>query len=165
MTDHSTGARRWPLSGAGNSALQTAVEMSEIATSVDLIVRSTIRADPLYLEKIKAKTNITIHPNAQVTGVEGDKFLSAITIKDENGEVQKLELDGVFIEIGWLPNTDMVSDLVELNAKKEIVVDINGKTSVPGIFAAGDVTSVKSKQIIIAAGTGQRRRSKRSSLL
>ena len=66
----------------------------------------------------------------------------------------RLALDGVFIEIGWLPNTDMVAELVELNGKKEIVVDINGKTSVPGVFAAGDVTSVKSKQIIIAAGDG-----------
>jgi alkyl hydroperoxide reductase subunit F len=107
----------------------------------------------VYVEKMKVKTNITVHLNAQVTGVEGDKFLSAITIKNENGE-QKLALDGVFIEIGWLPNTDMVAELVELNGKKEIVVDINGKTNVPGVFAAGDVTSVKSKQIIIAAGDG-----------
>jgi alkyl hydroperoxide reductase subunit F len=139
--------------GGGNSALQTVLEMSELATSVDLIVRSTIKADPVYVEKMRAKTNITVHLNAQVTGVEGDKFLSAITIKNEKGE-ERLELDGVFIEIGWLPNTDMVAELVELNRKKEIVVDVNGKTSVPGVFAAGDVTSVKSKQIIIAAGDG-----------
>ncbi|MGB9176749.1 MAG: Uxx-star family glutaredoxin-like (seleno)protein [Methanoregula sp.] len=140
--------------GGGNSALQTAVEMSELATSVDLIVRSTIRADPVYVEKLNAKKNITVHLNTQVTGVEGDKFLSAVTMKNENGKEQKLVLDGVFIEIGWLPNTDMVTDLVALNGKKEVVVDCNGRTSVPGIFAAGDVTSVKSKQIIIAAGDG-----------
>lgn len=140
--------------GGGNAALQTAVEMSNLTASVDLIVRSAIRADPVYVEKLKTKKNITVHLNAQVTGIEGDKFLSAITIKDETGKEQKLVLDGVFIEIGWLPNTDMVAELVELNGKKEIVVDINGKTSVPGIFAAGDVTSVKSKQIIIAAGDG-----------
>jgi alkyl hydroperoxide reductase subunit F len=140
--------------GGGNSALQTAVEMSELAPSVDLIVRSTIRADPLYLDKLKTKKNITVHLNAQVTGIEGDKFLSAVTIKDDKGEEQKLAFDGVFIEIGWLPNTDMVAGLVTLNGKKEIVVDCNGRTSVPGIFAAGDVTSVKNKQIIIAAGDG-----------
>jgi alkyl hydroperoxide reductase subunit F len=139
--------------GGGNSALQTAVEMSELAASVDLIVRSTIKADPVYVEKMRAKTNITVHLNTQVTGVEGDKFLSAITIKNEKGE-GRLVLDGVFIEIGWLPNTDMVAELVELNGMKEIVVDINGKTNVPGVFAAGDVTSVRSKQIIIAAGDG-----------
>ena len=140
--------------GGGNAALQTAVEMSNLTASVDLIVRSAIRADPVYVEKLKTKKNITVHLNAQVTGIEGNKFISAVTIKDETGKEQKLVLDGVFIEIGWLPNTDMVAELVELNGKKEIVVDCNGHTSVPGIFAAGDVTSVKSKQIIIAAGDG-----------
>jgi alkyl hydroperoxide reductase subunit F len=140
--------------GGGNSALQTAVEMSEMAASVDLIVRSTIRADLVYVEKLKTKTNITVHLNTQITGIEGDKFLSAVSIKDDKGMEQKLALDGVFIEIGWLPNTDMVTGLVELNGKKEIVIDCNGRTSVPGIFAAGDVTSVKNKQIIIAAGDG-----------
>jgi len=140
--------------GGGNAALQTAVEMSGQVASVDLIVRSTIRADPVYIEKMKEKKNMTVHLHSQVTGIEGDKFLSAITIKDDKGNEQKLVLDGVFIEIGWLPNTDMVADLVALNGKKEIIIDCNGRTSVPGIFAAGDVTSVKSKQIIIAAGDG-----------
>jgi alkyl hydroperoxide reductase subunit F len=140
--------------GGGNAALQTAVEMSNLAASVDLIVRTTIRADPVYIEKQKAKKNIKVHLNSQVTGIEGDKFLSAITIKDEKGKEKKLVLEGVFIEIGWLPNTEMVGGLVELNGKKEIVVDCNGKTNVPGIYAAGDVTSVRSKQIIIAAGDG-----------
>lgn len=140
--------------GGGNSALQTAVEMSGLAASVDLIVRSTIRADPLYVEKLKTKPNISVHLNSQITGIEGDKFLTAVMIKDETETEQKIALDGVFIEIGWLPNTDMVTDLVELNAKKEIVIDCNGRTSEPGIFAAGDVTSVKNKQIIIAAGDG-----------
>ena len=67
-----------------------------------------------------------------MTGVEGDKFLSAITIKNEKGKEQKLALDGVFIEIGWLPNTDMVAELVELNGKKEIVVDSTGRRACPG---------------------------------
>jgi len=140
--------------GGGNSALQTAVEMSDIAESVRLIVRSTIRADPVYVDLMKTRRNITVLPNSQITSLEGEKFLSAVTIKDEAGNEQKVALDGVFIEIGWLPNTDMVTDLVELNGKKEIVVDINGRTSAPGVFAAGDVTNVKSKQIIIAAGDG-----------
>jgi alkyl hydroperoxide reductase subunit F len=140
--------------GGGNSALQTAIEMSDLAASVDLIVRSTIRADPVYVEKLKTKRNITTHINSQITALEGEKFLSGITVKDEHGFEQKHSLDGVFIEIGWLPNTDMVTGLVNLNGKKEVVVDLNGRTSAPGIFAAGDVTNVKSKQIIIAAGDG-----------
>src|SRR5512137_592830 len=140
--------------GGGNSALQTAVEMSELAPSVDLIVRSTIKADPIYVQKMKEKKNITVHLNSQVTGIEGDKFLSAVTIKDDKGKEQKLALDGVFIEIGWLPNTDILDGFVALNGKKEIIVDCNGHTSQPGVFAAGDVTSTRSKQIIIAAGDG-----------
>jgi alkyl hydroperoxide reductase subunit F len=128
--------------------------MSDIAESVSLIVRSTIRADPIYVEKLKERKNITVHTGAHVSNLHGDKFLSGITIKDEEGKEQVISLDGVFIEIGWLPNTDMVENLVTLNEKKEIIVDINTHTSVPGIYAAGDVTSVKSKQIVIACGDG-----------
>ena len=146
--------KRVAVAGGGNSALQTAVEMSDIAKSVNLIVRSTIRADPVYMEKLKEKKNITVHTGAHVSALQGEKFLSGITIKDEQGKEQTISLDGVFIEIGWLPNTDMVENLVQLNEKKEIIVDINGHTSIPGIYAAGDVTSVKSKQIVIAAGDG-----------
>ena len=146
--------KRVAVVGGGNSALQTAVAMSEIATSVNLIVRSTIRADPVYLEKLNLKKNITVHTNTQISALHGDKFLSGITIKNENGREETIDIDGVFIEIGWLPNTDMVAGLLDLNGKREIIVDINGRTSVPGIFAAGDVTDVRSKQIIIAAGDG-----------
>jgi NADH-dependent peroxiredoxin subunit F len=146
--------KRVAVVGGGNSALQTAVEMSELATGVHLIVRSTIRADPVYLKKLSQKKNITVHNKTQITALHGDKFLSGITVKDEKGTEQKIDLDGVFIEIGWLPNTEMVAGVVDLNDKKEIVVDINGRTSAPGIFAAGDVTDVRSKQIIIAAGEG-----------
>ena len=140
--------------GGGNSALQTALELSEIASTVDLIARSAIRGDRIYIEKLKAKKNITLHRNSQVTAVEGEKFLSAITVKNDKGEEEKLTLDGVFIEIGWLPNTDILNGFVPLNEKKQVIIDCNGRTSVPGVFAAGDVTSVKSKQIIIAAGEG-----------
>jgi NADH-dependent peroxiredoxin subunit F len=140
--------------GGGNSALQTALEMSEIAKSVSLIVRSTIRADPIYLEKMNEKKNITVHRDTVITELHGEKFLSGVTIKGESGAEQKIPLDGAFIEIGWLPNSDMLEGLVDLNEKKEVLIDINGHTNVPGIFAAGDLTNVKSKQIIIAAGDG-----------
>jgi alkyl hydroperoxide reductase subunit F len=146
--------KRVAVVGGGNAALQTAVEMSDIAQSVTLIVRSTIRADPVYVEKLKERKNITVHTGTHVSELQGEKFLSGITIKDELGKEQRIGLDGVFIEIGWLPNTDMVEKLVELNEKKEIIVDINTHTSTPGIYAAGDVTSVKSKQIVIACGDG-----------
>jgi len=146
--------KRVAIVGGGNSALQTAIEMSDLAQSVSLIVRSTIRADALYVEKLKERKNITVYTGSHVSALHGEKFLSGITIKDEQGKEQQINLDGVFIEIGWLPNTDMVENLVKLNEKKEIIVDINGHTSIPGIYAAGDVTSVKSKQIVIASGDG-----------
>lgn len=146
--------KRVAVVGGGNSALQTAIEMSGIAESVDLIVRSTIRADPVYTGQLNTKTNVTVHPGTQITALHGDKFLSGITMKDDKGIGQTVDIDGVFIEIGWLPNSDFVADLVKLNEKKEIVIDINGCTSAKGVFAAGDVTNVKSKQIIIAAGDG-----------
>jgi alkyl hydroperoxide reductase subunit F len=146
--------KRVAVVGGGNSAIQTAVEMSEITPSVSLFVRSTVRADPIYNKMLESKKNITVYPDTQVTALEGNKFLSAVTIKNGKGEEKKIELDGIFIEIGWLPNTDFLNGFVALNEKKEILVDINCHTNVPGVFAAGDVTSVKSKQIIIASGDG-----------
>jgi len=146
--------KRVAVVGGGNSAIQTAVEMSEITPSVILIVRSGIRADPVYTKMLESKKNIKVFLNTQVTALHGDKFLSAVTTKNGKGEEQKIELDGIFIEIGWLPNTDFLGGFVALNEKKEIIVDINCHTNVPGVFAAGDVTSVKSKQIIIASGDG-----------
>ena len=128
--------------------------MSEIAQSARLIVRSSIRADPVYIRMLESKKNITVHLNTQIIALHGDKFLSAITLRNESGEEQKINLDGVFIEIGWLPNTDILDGFVALNEKKEIIVDINCHTSMAGVFAAGDVTSVKGKQIIIASGEG-----------
>jgi NADH-dependent peroxiredoxin subunit F len=141
--------------GGGNSALQTAIEMSGIAQTVYLIVRSTIKADVAYLDSYRKKGNIITFENAEVSRVTGDTFLTGITIKDrKTGEEREIAVDGLFAEIGWLPNTGFLDDLVTLNPEKEVIVDVNCHTNVPGIFAAGDVTSVKGKQIIIAAGEG-----------
>ncbi|HUU76100.1 MAG TPA: FAD-dependent oxidoreductase [Methanoregulaceae archaeon] len=141
--------------GGGNSALQTAIEMSNIATEVHLIVRSTIRADESYMNPYKQKKNIITHLNTVVAAFHGNALLNGVTIKDrDTGEETTLSLDGVFAEIGWIPNTGFLEGLLEMNDQKEIVIDINCRTSVPGIFAAGDVTNIKTKQIITAAGEG-----------
>jgi len=140
--------------GGGNSAVQTAIEMSGIASTVSLIVRSTIKADPVYIKKLEEIKNITVHLHSQITGLSGDKFLDRITIKTEGQPDQSIGVDGVFIEIGWTPNTEILDGLVNLNDLGEIIVDVDGRTNRAGVFAAGDVTSVKSKQIIIAAGDG-----------
>ena len=140
--------------GGGNSALQTAIEMSGIARSVSLIVRSSIRADEAYTRALAEKPNITVHLTSRITALHGDQFLTGVTVQDSQGSVQEIDLDGVFVDIGWIPNTDFLGGFVQLNELREIITDQNCHTSVPGVFAAGDVTSVKSKQIIIAAGEG-----------
>ncbi|PWR70119.1 FAD-dependent oxidoreductase [Methanospirillum lacunae] len=141
--------------GGGNSALQTAIEMSNIATTVHLIVRSKIRADAVYEEKIKNRSNIIIHLGSEVTEFKGTDRLSGIVINERSsGKSEELKVDGLFTEIGWIPNTSFLEGLVNLNYLKEIVIDINCRTNAPGIFAAGDVTAVLGKQIIIAAGEG-----------
>lgn len=146
--------KRVAVVGGGNSALQTAIEMSGIASSVSLIVRSTIRADEAYRKALAAKANVTVHEHTKVNALKGDGFLTGITITDESGREHQIDLDGVFVDIGWVPNTEYLDGFLEMNALKEIVIDLNCHTSREGIFAAGDVTSVKSKQIVIAAGQG-----------
>lgn len=146
--------KRVAVVGGGNSALQTAIEMSGIASSVSLIVRSTIRADEAYRNALAQKGNITVHEHTKVTALRGETFLTGITIADEKGGEQQIGIDGVFVEIGWLPNTEYLDGFLQLNERREIVIDTDCHTSRPGIFAAGDITSVKSKQIIIAAGQG-----------
>jgi alkyl hydroperoxide reductase subunit F len=140
--------------GGGNSALQTAVEMSGVASTVSLIVRSSIRADEVYINLLKSKPNITVHMPAEIIALHGDQFLTGITVKDGQGIKQTISMDSIFVEIGWQPNTDMVKELVNLNDRGEVSIDLDCHTNAAGIFAAGDVTSVKSKQIIIAAGEG-----------
>lgn len=141
--------------GGGNSAVQTAIEMSRIASSVSLVVRSELKAEPAYIKKVETIPNITIHRHHQVTKLHGDLFLDQITIKDSaTGKETDILLDGVFAEIGWLPNTGFLGDLLTLNGDGKVVVDENCHTSLPGVYAAGDVTSIKGNQIIIAAGEG-----------
>ena len=139
--------------GGGNSALTTAIEMSGIAKEVHLFVRSSIRADAVYTSRFTKKQNIITHIGYEVTELIGEDRLSGVSITNRNGEKKEI-LFGLFTEIGWIPNTSFVDGLLVLNDQKEIVVDIDCKTSAPGIFAAGDVTSISGKQIIIACGEG-----------
>ncbi len=141
--------------GGGNSALQTAIEMSRIAKTVHLVVRSEIRCDAILKEIYQKKENIITHLNVEVVRLHGDQFLTGLGLRHrDTGEEARIDVDGVFLEIGWLPNTEFLEGFVPLNAEKEVVVDENCHTAIPGVFAAGDVTTIKGKQIIIAAGEG-----------
>lgn len=147
--------KRVAVVGGGNSALQTAIEMSGIAKEVHLIVRGKIRADEVYVNLFKSRNNIITHSDMVVSALHGEQVLTGITIQNRlTGEEQNIDLDGVFTEIGWIPNTDFVDGIVALNDQKEIIVDINCHTDILGIFAAGDVTNVRTKQIITASGEG-----------
>jgi alkyl hydroperoxide reductase subunit F len=96
-----------------------------------------------------------VFTNAQTTEITGDQKVNGLIYKDRaTGESKKVELEGVFVQIGLVPNTDWLKGTVELSKHGEIVVDARGQTSVPGVFAAGDATTVPFKQIIIAAGDG-----------
>jgi NADH-dependent peroxiredoxin subunit F len=141
--------------GGGNTAVQMAIELAGVATRVDLIVRSELKADAANLARIAEKKNINTLKGYDVAALHGDGFLTGITVRDRaTGQERRIDLDGVFAEIGWLPNTDFLGGLVELDAQGKIVVDENCHTSIPGVYAAGDVTSINSDQIIIAAGEG-----------
>jgi len=138
--------------GAGNSAIDAADYLSEIASKVYLLVRSdSFRADEADLvKKVKNNPKIEIRYKTEITQFVGEKKLEKILLNDGS----ELELNGVFIEIGYATQTDFLGDLVTLDERKQIVVDNEGKTSTPGIFAAGDVTNVPFKQAVISAGDG-----------
>ncbi len=140
--------------GGGNAAIQTAIELTRIASSVALIVRSTLRCDEIYVHRAE-EVGVRIFLHHEVTQLHGDQTLTGITIRDrQTGKETVLDVEGLFLAIGLVPNTGFLGDLVKLNELGEIDIDENGHTSVPGIFAAGDATCVKAKQIIVAAGDG-----------
>lgn len=140
--------------GGGNAALQTAIEMTKFASSVALIARRSLRCDEVYLEQAK-EAGVQTFSHHEVTTLHGDAGLTGITVRDrETGEETDLGVEGLFLAIGLAPNTGFLKDLVALNEQGEILIDENGHTNVPGIFAAGDATCVKAKQIIVAAGDG-----------
>jgi alkyl hydroperoxide reductase subunit F len=110
----------------------------------------------VLVNKLKSLPNVTIHANAQTTEITGDgSKVNGLSYKDRATEtVHHIELEGVFVQIGLVPNTEFLKGTLELSKFGEIVVDAKGHTSMPGVFAAGDCTTVPYKQIIIAAGEG-----------
>lgn len=139
--------------GGGNSALDVALQLIKIAKHVYIInITSGLGGDTIMREKVEASKNVTVLNNSQVTAILGDKFVSGIKIKRE-GKEEQLALQGVFVEIGLIPNSEFAKD-VEKDPLGEIKVNSRNETNISGIFAAGDVTDVPEKQIIIAAGEG-----------
>lgn len=143
--------------GGGNSALDAALYLADIAKQVYLIHRNDkFRAEPEMLERARKLKNLEVLINTQVSEIKGDNRVAGINVYDsaDKAKTRELPVEGVFIEIGYEPNTAWIGDLVKLNSIGEIIVDKTGATSLPGIYAAGDCTDVVYKQIVIAAGEG-----------
>ncbi len=141
--------------GGGNSALDATLQLMKIARHVFLInIVSHLTGDPVMIEKVEESAAVSIMNNTRVLEISGDKMVSGIKVKSDNKE-QILSVQGVFVEIGLIPNSHFVPDAAK-NSIGEIRVDCYNHTNIPGIFAAGDVTDVPEKQIIIAAGEGSK---------
>ena len=148
--------KRVSVIGGGNSGVEAAIDLAGLVGHVTLVeFDKQLRADAVLQRKLASLPNVTVITNAQTTEITGDEKVNGLVYKDRaTQEVHKVELEGVFIQIGLVPNTDWLKGTVELSKHGEIIVDAKGQTSVPGVFAAGDVTTVPYKQIIIAAGDG-----------
>lgn len=146
--------KRVAVAGGGNSALDAALQLNQIAEKVYLIAaEQDLGGDEIRRNQVFASDKVEVFTSSRVTAVRGETFVKAIDIV-RGGKGQTLEVAGIFIEIGSIPSTAFLPPEVELNKLGEIVVDSNNRTSVPGLFAAGDATNVVEKQIIIAAGEG-----------
>jgi len=139
--------------GGGNSAVQAAIQMMKISPVVHLVdAADKFRADPVSTEKVLNADNVKVYHSARVEEIYGDKFVAGMKISDKNG-MHDLSVEGVFVEIGSLPASDFVNG-VSRDETGQININCKCETTVEGIYAAGDVTSVPAKQIIIACGEG-----------
>ena len=149
--------KRTAVIGGGNSGVEAAIDLAGIVQHVTLIeFADQLKADAVLVNKLKSLPNVTIHTNAQTTEITGaDGKVNGLKYKDRaTGEEHLVPLEGVFVQIGLVPNTEFLRGTVELSKFGEIIIDAKGHTNVPGVFAAGDCTTVPYKQIVIAAGAG-----------
>lgn len=143
--------------GGGNSGIEAAIDLAGVVGHVTVIeFLDVLRADEVLVEKLKSLPNVDIVMGARTTEVLGDgTAVTGLAYEDRaSGETRQLELQGIFVQIGLLPNTEFLKGSLELSERGEIVTDVRGATSVPGVFGAGDCTTVPYKQIVVAEGTG-----------
>ncbi|MEA3413015.1 MAG: glutaredoxin 3 [Pseudomonadota bacterium] len=141
--------------GGGNSGLEAAIEMNGLARKVYLISRTEWNGDPILQDKVRAAERVESLVHHDPVHIHGSEHVEGLTVTDlKTGESRRLDVRGVFIEIGLYPNTDFVLDLLDTNENGEITVNSRGQTGINGVFAAGDVTNSHDKQIVIAAGAG-----------
>jgi len=143
--------------GGGNSGVEAAIDLAGVVAHVTLVeFDGALRADDVLQRKLRSLHNVDVIVSALTTEVLGDGAkVTGLRVTDRGtGVPSELALDGVFVQIGLLPNTEWLDGVVERNGRGEIVVDERGLTSVPGVFAAGDCTTEPFKQIVVALGAG-----------
>ncbi len=143
--------------GGGNSGVEAAIDLAGVVGHVTVVeFADQLKADAVLVKKLHSLGNVTVHVNAQTTQITGDgQKVNGLVFKDRaSGAEHRIDLAGVFVQIGLVPNTEFLKGVVELSRYGEIMVDAKGATNLPGVFAAGDATTVPFKQIIIAAGDG-----------
>ncbi|WP_411849969.1 alkyl hydroperoxide reductase subunit F [Stenotrophomonas sp. LGBM10] len=149
--------KRVAVIGGGNSGVEAAIDLAGIVSHVTLLeFDDTLRADEVLQKKLRSLGNVTVITSALTQEVLGDgQKVSGLVYQDRvGGDAHRIELEGIFVQIGLLPNTEWLKDTVALSPRGEILIDDRGQTSVPGVFAAGDCTTVPYKQIVIAMGAG-----------
>jgi alkyl hydroperoxide reductase subunit F len=149
--------KRVAVIGGGNSGVEAAIDLAGIVGHVTLIeFDGKLRADEVLQRKLRSLPNVKVIVNAQTTEVLGDEQkVTGLAYTDRSsGDAHRVELEGVFVQIGLLPNTEWLKGALKLSPRGEIEVDARGETSIPGVFAAGDATTVPFKQIVIAMGEG-----------
>jgi alkyl hydroperoxide reductase subunit F len=145
--------------GGGNSGVEAAIDLAGIVKHVTLIeYADALRADAVLVNKLNSLPNVSILTGAQTTEVVGDgSQVTALRYAERaSGAQHELKLDGVFVQIGLVPNTDWLENTLALTSRGEIEVDSRGQTSIPGVFAGGDCTTTPYKQIVVALGEGSR---------
>lgn len=140
--------------GGGNSALESAIMMADIASKVYLVNKNPqFKGEKVLIDKVSQNSKVEIIYEAKTQKIVGDKFVNGLEYQDKSGQTHKLEVKGIFVHIGQIPNSGFVPGL-DLDEVKQIKVNMRGETNIPGLYAAGDVTNIPYKQIVIAAGQG-----------
>lgn len=147
--------KRVAVVGGGNSSLEAVLDLVIIAEHVDMVSLTQLTGDQVLINQLKGVKNLDIFLEYKTRQVEGEGFVTSMTIEDtKSKEEKKLSVSGVFIEIGMVPNSEPVKHLIKLNKFGEIPVNCSCETELAGLYAAGDVTNVPEKQIVVAAGEG-----------
>jgi alkyl hydroperoxide reductase subunit F len=143
------------VAGGGNSALEAALDLVKVAKQVYMVSLTPLTGDPILQDKVAHSPNVEILTEHEILRIIGDSGVKGIEVKSlTTGEERMLDVQGVMIEIGLMPNSELFGDTLETNQKGEIVVDSRCRTGVAGVFACGDVTDVPFKQVVVAAGEG-----------